>query len=578
METGTHARRLETGPAGNRAVNPGPPLPTNRNDFWCRRIISACHSIGMRHAVLCPGNRNTPLLRACLENGIHCISALDERVAGFIGLGLARASRTPVAVVVTSGTAAANLLPACCEAYATGIPLILITADRPWLLQGTGAPQTMPQQGLFHAHTTAEASLAEVQAGAANWAALDAQLGSTLPALQRGPIHVNVPLDEPLDATPEDDWQDPPTPHPAVGLPARQRTVDLPAALSSILQAGQRGVIIAGSDCPLGPDAVALLAQRSGYPVLADAMSGSRHPDVSNLILDADLVCAASLAPADCELLIRLGEAPVARATWEWAAAQTCPVLRISRFPVARDFLHEFYTNLIDPTPTVVGEISDLLAQAPADWTAAWLRADTAVATAKQRAIAAAPWSELSAIQLIARHHGHRHLLAGNSLPVRTLNHCLPADDVPVFSNRGVCGIDGQVATLLGIGHCLKGRGMAVIGDVSGVHDLGGLAACARLGADCTVVIIDNGGGRIFDLVARDDLALDPWLRTDPAIDWPAVAGALGFVVHACGDADSLRQALETTAGASGPALIHVRCDGATTGEALGAWRQFLHP
>ena len=280
--------------------------------------------------------------------------------------------------------------------------------------------------------------------------------------------------------------------------------MDLPAALGHILRPGQRGVIMAGAQCPIGPEAVAVLAQQTQFPVIADTISCARRSDTPNLIAHADIITASDLAPEGCEFILRLGDAPLARSTYEWASNCGATILRITRQTVIKDFLHERFTNVIDPTPAVLHEIGELLATAPSDWTQQWRAANDSAHKRHSESLAAFSWSELLACHIIAEHHQHQYVVLGNSLPVREFNRRLAHADQPMFANRGVNGIDGQLASALGYALHMRGRGLVVLGDVSSVHDIGGLAAIGRHQANLTILILDNGGGRIFDVVAKN--------------------------------------------------------------------------
>ena len=172
-------------------------LDANRNARWARLIAEELHRAGVSHVVLCPGSRNSPLLFAlATQFGTAAISHVDERSAGFIALGLIRATGTATAVCVTSGSALANVLPAVCEADAAELPLIVISADRPWEAHDSSAPQTMPQRGIFSAFVRAEIALGEPSDDDRSLRALRAQV-SRLAQTVHGPSHLNVPLRDP---------------------------------------------------------------------------------------------------------------------------------------------------------------------------------------------------------------------------------------------------------------------------------------------------------------------------------------------------------------------------------------------
>jgi 2-succinyl-5-enolpyruvyl-6-hydroxy-3-cyclohexene-1-carboxylate synthase len=244
-----------------------PPVPDpNLNALWCRAIAEELKRAGVKHAVLCPGSRNSPLLHALHSQfGDACLSHVDERSAGFIALGLARASDERVAVCVTSGSALANLLPAVVEADAAELPLVIISADRPWELIACGAPQAMEQRGIFSDFMRTSLSLGEPTATAVALRALRSQV-SRLAQHDDGPVHLNVPLRDPLAPLPDRAWTTPDLPGDALDGRAdgeaftvlhRPWTHREPILDAAWIRPGLKGVIVAGcaTGCGLGAPA-----------------------------------------------------------------------------------------------------------------------------------------------------------------------------------------------------------------------------------------------------------------------------------------------------------------------------------
>jgi 2-succinyl-5-enolpyruvyl-6-hydroxy-3-cyclohexene-1-carboxylate synthase len=527
----------------------------NPSWWWSEAIAAQLAAGGIGLAVLCPGNRNLPLLAALAASGIPCVSHLDERSGAFFALGHARHTGQAALVCVTSGSAVANCLPAICEAGAVGLPLLLLSADRPARLHGCEAPQTMPQAGAARdwAHIVAVPEAAPAAVAARHRAVAEA-----LAALQHGPVQLNVPLDEPLTPEPLPGFSVPaegPAPVPPRRCPPAGPSVAALTAARAGLRPGLRGLIVAGSDAVLSPAAVAALASVTGFPVLADAGSGLRAHDIPHLLWSADALCAGIARDWQADLIIRLGPAPLARTVFTWLQAQRCPVLRLDRRSTARDFCHEAFLHLGLPSHEQLAELAHAAADGDATWRSAWLMAQQHAATARERFLASAPWGEVVVAAAACAAADRNFLHLGNSLAVRHGNlHILPgAAPLRVHVQRGVNGIDGHVGGFAGANRAAGGGGRAFLGDLTLLHDLPGLGSCA--GYDGQIVVLDNGGGGIFDVLplGRHPQLL-PLARTPQRFDPVLAAAAVGLPAVRVESRESLAAAL-----AAGPGcrLIH---------------------
>jgi len=488
---------------------------------------------GMHHVCVCPGSRSTPLALAFAEHpDLKVWMHLDERSAAYFGLGLARALRQPVALLATSGTAAANFLPAVVEASLARVPLVVLTADRPHELRDNGAPQTIDQVRLYGQHakwffelpvpdgrlTVEQVRLVRTIAGRA--------VGSAL-AEPAGPVHLNWPFREPLIPTPG--------PEPGAGegadaawgaRPDGRAYVDVHTGrlapgdallekLADDLRAIRRGVIVCGSqDDPRLPGAVLRLAGRLGYPILADPLSGVRFgADDRALVIDAydaflrDAATVERLAP---EVVVRLGGMPTSKPVLgylqRYAGARQIVVDPGGwRDPtgLASDLLHVDPGLLCDAVCRAIPVASSI----DSDWAAAWVTANSTTRAAisehldrvhelfEGKVFASLP--ELLPEGTL--------LYAGNSMPVRDLDTFLPASTQPArcLSNRGANGIDGVVSSALGASAAGVGRVVLVIGDVSFYHDLNGLLAARKHDLNLLVLLINNDGGGIFSFLPQ---------------------------------------------------------------------------
>lgn len=524
----------------------------NLNAWWCRQLAAALVAGGCREVFLCPGNRNVPLAFAlAAEPGLRVHAHSEERGAAFAALGAALASGCPTVVCTTSGTAVANCLPALCEADQGRIPVVLLAADRPPELHGCEAPQTMPQQGIFTAFLRAEAALSCPEASTAAAAAMQAEVVQAVTTADRasGPVQIDVPLRDPLPPLPDPAFTAPAEPPPPRAV-SPGTSADGNDEVLARLGPAPRGLIVVGPRCPLPPEWVEELALATGYPVLADAPGALRHRTWPGLLGLADAHCAGPLGQERADMIIRLGPAPLARPVCEFLQRQDCPVLRIDDHPVHADFCHRRFELLLAPDRVQVQELARRLGPVAPSWRARWLEAERAAQTRRRAWLDAAAWGEATAAALVcAAAPGFDFLHLGNSLAVRHGNlHLAPGEaPVRVAALRGVNGIDGHLAAFFGQLLGSPGaRGLCLCGDLSFLHDLPSLELAAQhQDRDAVLVVIDNGGGGIFDLLPVGGLPdYRRLIRTPSRLDIAAAAAAFGLPVLRCPDAAALSAAL----------------------------------
>ena len=546
-------------------------------------LVDALAGGGVRHACVSPGARSTPLaLALARDERITVHVHIDERSAAFFALGLAAASAEPAAIVCTSGTAAVEYHPAIVEASQARVPLLALTADRPPRVRGTGANQTIDQVELYgsavRAYLEPPVPSSADQAGAWFDTAVRALEAATAGVV--GPVHVNCPFDEPLVPTVTAAWTRRTTPI----VPAEEDDPDaLGDALDAFLSmyAGRRGVITIGALRPPSTLSLLSLGEILGWPVLAEPLSGLR--------LDAS---GAGRALASGQLLI--GEA-------DWLSRHRPDVvLQIGATPTTRatqrlvddaDAVVVLDRDHLDPDPNGIAERriavdpeafaalawdrrQDRPIEQPAPWLDAWRRADLRVHAAVDRLFDG--WDEPFEGR-VARDIGgfvpHGGVLwVGSSMPVRDLDAFWsprrppriwnPSDLVRVLGNRGASGIDGSIATILGVASADVGPTYALIGDVTFLVDAGSLLWAGPTGADVVIVVIANGGGQIFSLLDQAGLPeLEKLFVTPHPADIAAVCGA-ARVGHGRVDRSSeLVPALEHAARAGGVQVVEVSAD-----------------
>ncbi len=437
---------------------------------------------GVEHACTSPGSRCTPIVLSLVrEPRIRCWSHIDERSAAFFALGTAKASGTPAAVTCTSGTAAANLAPAVIEAREARIPMIVLTADRPPELRDVGAGQTIDQLKLYgdavnwfvevgvHEATPDRLRWVRALACRACWTALDGR---------PGPVHLNFPLHEPLvlsDPLPEDDGGR------AGGEPWVRRAVAAPAPAAGGPTLPDRGVVIAGRS-ERGPglgQAAARFAQRAGYPLLADPLSGARHGPAAVARYDLLLRDVGFVRRMRPELVIRVGDLPTSKPLRAWLAS-LAGVRQIALDPEQAwqdpdSVLAEVHRA--DPAAT----LSAWTPETPPDrdWLVGWRAADDTAG----EVIASTLGEELSE-PLVAARLGEwlpadATLFVASSMPIRDIELFAPITEIAprTLSNRGANGIDGTVSSAFGVAAASNGPVVLLIGDVALLHDIGGLLA-----------------------------------------------------------------------------------------------------
>ncbi len=495
-----------------------------------RGIVQAMVDAGVTDVVVCPGSRSSPIALATRAHpAIRVRVLLDERSAGYFALGLARASRRPVAVIVTSGTAVANLLPATVEANLSRVPLLLLTADRPPELRDRGAPQTIDQARIFGDNVRWFSELPLLDGEPATSRHVESVVGRAVavarggPAGVPGPVHLNLPFREPL------------VPGGALG-PLDDRSGERPftdvvagramlgpaevADLAGRLSAAVRGLIVAGpQDDPRLPVALARLAASTGYPIIADPLSGVRcgaHDRVHVVGHGDHLVRPGPWRDAHLpDLVIRFGAPPTSKplATLLVDEAPTQIVVDGDggwREPalIPTTFVHA------DAVSTALALADHLAATGtgPRDraWASAWIEADAIADRALQAWLDATAASgeafEGLPFALLGDLLPDGALLwAGNSMPVRDLDAWLPVGERAIrsLSNRGANGIDGVVSTALGSAAAGVGPVALVVGDVSFLHDLNALVAARLHDLSATIVLIDNDGGGIFSFLPQ---------------------------------------------------------------------------
>jgi 2-succinyl-5-enolpyruvyl-6-hydroxy-3-cyclohexene-1-carboxylate synthase len=479
------------------------------------RFLAGLVAGGVSDVVVSPGMRSTPLtLSADRRPDLSVHVVLDERSAAFVALGMARAIGKPVALICTSGTAGANYYPAIIEASLSRVPLVILTADRPPELHGWDAGQTIDQTHLYGDHAREFMAMPVGELDAA-WAERSGVRAATVAAsTPAGPVHVNWPFREPLE--PPTGWADSTPSAAAIQSPTplggvRDQWIDQVVELG----ATERGLIVAGPRISRSDRAgIVEFALATGWPILADPLSGLRRADAPEAIATAEHVLKVSeFADAHVpDVIVRVGDSPTSKAYRLWVERHRIGALVLID-PDSRwaDATASFTIRLPAPPGRLLGSAAARMAvRADRAWLQAWQSADRAAAAAITAELESGPFGEGGATRAVLSALAEGDLLhLASSMPVRDADLFMPASRaVPVLtSNRGANGIDGTISTAAGMALGARGRATVLLGDLAFIHDLGGLITAVRVGAQLTIVVLDNGGGGIFSLLPIADVA-----------------------------------------------------------------------
>jgi 2-succinyl-5-enolpyruvyl-6-hydroxy-3-cyclohexene-1-carboxylate synthase len=560
----------------------------NRATLWGEVLVDELAAAGVEAVCSAPGSRSTPIAVAVAEHpDLRVFSHLDERSAAFFALGRGRRTGQPTAVVSTSGTAAANFHPAVIEADEGRIPLLVLTADRPPELGDSGANQTVDQERLYGNAVRWYRTLPEPAPEPRKLRSLrvsaDRAVSETT-GQDPGPVHLNVPVAKPLEPTPV--AGDVPTdlaeqaplavegrPGPFVRTETDRSTLG-PAQLDDVADAIREagsGLVVCGpaTGTQPAPEPLRELVAATGFPVLADPLSGHRfggHVTDLPVCGGYDSYLAAAENWDDPEVVLRFGASPTSKRLRQYL-----------RDAQARQFL-------VDPAGgwrEAEFTASDRLTVDPS-WLAAELGArlgnDGPTALAERFAKAESRyWSALEEAfedpyfegallsDVAALLPDPATLFVSNSMPVRDLDRFgrPRAADLSVLGNRGASGIDGIVSTALGAGSATDDPLVCVLGDLAYYHDMNGLLAIVRCDVDATIVLVDNDGGGIFHKLPIEDF--DPpftdLFRTPHGLDFAPTADLYDLEFVPVEDRDGFQDAFEASVGREGTDVLAVEFD-----------------
>ena len=527
---------------------------------FCATLVDEWARQGVRHAVVAPGSRSTPLAVALARNeSIEVHVFHDERSASFAALGIGTASGFPAVLLCTSGTAATHFHGAVVEAHQSDVPMIVCTADRPPELRDVGAAQTIDQTHLFGTavrwfHDPGVPS----RDAATTWRSLASRTVQAAVGTRPGPVHLNLPFREPLTgdvvdmpASREKKWSE------VVHLGASE-VQDLSEIIKAI--SGRRGVIIAGRGASRD---VLSLSEALGWPIFADAVSGVRESN--NLvvigfdaILRSDLF-ATSHVP---EVVLRIGAPPASKVLAQWIKKNDCRIVQVRPTEMVSDPDHMVEFTVVGDVATTTRVLAAAVTPCDKAWILDWADAETRA----QKAISEWTFENFSepsiARTVTSALSVGSHLVVSSSMPIRDVEWFgTTTPGVTVHSNRGTNGIDGVISTAVGVAIASKSRVTVLIGDVACLHDSNGLWALSRRDVDLTIVVTNNDGGSIFSflpqaqIVSNSDFEL--LYGTPHGASFEHLAATHGIAYERVASVKDL----ETTLQRTGTRLIEVPCD-----------------
>ena len=541
---------------------------------FCATLVDTWIALGLGHAVIAPGSRSTPLalqLAARPELAVHIVH--DERSAAFIALGIGVASGVPAVVLCTSGTAATHFHAAVVEASLAVVPMIVITADRPPELHDVGAPQSIDQQRLYGSaprwfHDPGVPS----DAARHRWRRLAAQVWSRSVDADQGPVHLNLPFREPLVGTVGD------LPEPLVTVrsgaqrPRRRGSVggDDVRRVAALL-AGRKGVLVAGRGVD-DPAACHRLAGLLGWPILADHRSGCRSLPGAVGAFESLLRAVPFGEAHQPEVIVRLGEPPASKSLAQWGVASAAVQIQVDDSDRVFDPDHVIGERCTAPIGEWCSQVAEALdsmehVNAPVGWAEGWHTAGAAAQLALHRALPDGrddPLDEPTVARLLTSGAllAGTHLVIASSMPIRNTE-WFGGDGagLVVHANRGANGIDGVLATAIGVAAASATPTVVLLGDIALCHDASSLTALAGRQLDLTIVVVDNDGGGIFEFLPQASVLqrerFELLFGTAHGTDLVTLARAHGVPATTASTVGDLIDALDRP----GTSLVHVSTD-----------------
>ena len=510
--------------------------PLNR--LWAKLILEELARLGVEHVCLAPGSRSTPLTLAAEENNKLMIHHhFDERGLGFFALGLAKTTQEPVAIIVTSGTAVANLLPAVCESALTKEKLVLLTSDRPPELIGCGANQAIHQLGIFSQHVCSAVNLPVPHLSITpNWLLTSVDQAYQVQRQQGGSIHINCPYPEPLYGGDADfssylqsvsSWSEQSVPYLNISLPSEGSLLLSNEEWAALTM--KKGMIVVGNVKSGELLAIKAFAKQLGWPILVDPQAGGSSEWAHFDLWLQNPACYEHLSQSD--VLIQFGSRLVSKRLGQFIAAQQWQFYglideHLGQLDPHHHSLHRFLLSSQQWLTAYsinglgcTGCWADSLKYERLSIKSLLSFDENPEALTELRF--AAQLNECLTIESA--------LFLGNSLIVRLVDMVSDLRPVPVYTNRGASGIDGLIATAAGVQQGLQKPLLCVLGDTSLLYDLNSLALLANVEHPLVIVVLNNDGGGIFDMLPVPDAKKEQLYRMPHGFEFSHAAAMFGL-------------------------------------------------
>ena len=527
---------------------------------YLRYLIAGLKQGGVCQVVISPGSRSTPLaLLVKREKDLQYFVAVDERSAGFLALGLAKSSQQPVALLCTSGTAAANFYPAICEAEASNVPLVVLTSDRPPELRNVGAPQTMSQNQLYADHVKFFVELALPESTPlmlrySFWQGF--QLAKRAMSGVKGVVHANIPLREPLlpDLTQN-------TP---IDLSLTQTTTQ------NLIAQGwfqKKGLIVLGSERSLAEAQLALtLANHLGWPIVGDPLSQLASCDgkTQNYVKQADVIFEEARDLPEVEVILRFGKVPVTKNVMFYLRDSQAVQILVDETQQWPDYLYRSQYLVAESLTEVAQQILQSTPKRDQAYLQAWqnlqkLASQAVDETSEQFAFHE---SQLAMVLMKTLACGEQ-LFVANSNAIRLVDRLSGVSETSfqVFGNRGVNGIDGILSTVAGLAMRTKARTYLLVGDLTLFHDMNGLQLLKAYQLPVTIILLNNNAGGIFSFLSQRSLTaddFDPLFATPLDLDFAQVAKTYELAYQKVESKADFEQAIATSRKLTGANMIEL--------------------
>ena len=511
---------------------------------------------GVRHAMVAPGSRSTPLAVALVRHGEISVEVFhDERVAAFAALGVGLATGVPAVVVCSSGTAGAHFYAAVIEADLSNVPMIVCTADRPPHLRDIAAPQTVDQTQMYgHCVRWFHDPGVPTAIPQSTWRAFASRAFNSSVGARPGPVHLNLPFDEPLYG--EAEQLPPPRPQRWSSRQIAETFSESQAKILASVLSRTKGIFIAGKNSPL---ALRDLAVHLQWPIFADPRSGLRHSH-DNVVVGFDALLRVDDIRTRWlpEIVVCVGEPPASKVLSQWTAQLDCDVVQLQPADNVIDPLHRVAVAFVGELDHVCSHVTTILSPRTDDtWVKQWKRADQAAQSVIE-SWTSQRWSEISVSRVLSLSLGEgSQLMLSSSMPIRDFEWFGgELGDVRVFSNRGANGIDGVISTAIGTAVATEKTTYVLIGDVALLHDANALIGLKVRNVDLCIVVVNNDGGSIFSFLPQAQFVVgdefETLYGTPHGVSFEQLARAHGLAYLGVNSAQEMRAALKV----GGPIII----------------------